>query len=420
MTFTGCYDLCQNNRMKAILPLTILIIISCNNNTPEEDLERQAFSESASSVAGFANFVVGKDYLIYKRVRLTDNTGFSAPVEAYSALIPEGWSYTGDIIWEQPGSACMGTFRKFSTEDPSGKMKLTLYPETIYSWATNEMLRAHNRDGRQSEYCMQKQPFDASEYLKEIFLPELGSPKPVYTEEVSGVVEEMRRKFNAQAAELKTYGAGNLNFHPTSVKAGVEWADGRKGIITVSVGITEIIVPNQYTGGYDMLYTTAVSNKSVFIYPADESGAEKMYTVIMGGFRTNPYWENSVNIFWKDVRINKQIRHIGTIKAMDAQTARMGRDAIARGNQRLADMDNQLRSWEQKQQVQDRMHTEFIKTIREVENYADETGKYEMAAGYSHAWSRNDGTSFILSDNPNFDPSSVFRDQRWKEMKKVR
>src|SRR5690606_23515501 len=175
-----------------------------------------------------------------------------------------------------------------------------------------------------------------------------------------------------------------------------------------------------YTGGYDMLYTTAVSNKSVFIYPADESGAEKMYTVIMGGFRTNPYWENSVNIFWKDVRINKQIRHIGTIKAMDAQTARMGRDAIARGNQRMADMDNQLRSWEQKQQVQDRMHTEFIKTIREVENYADETGKYEMAAGYSHAWSRNDGTSFILSDNPNFDPSSVFRDQRWKEMKKVR
>jgi len=65
------------------------------------------------------------------------------------------------------------------------------------------------------------------------------------------------------------------------------------------------------------------------------------------------------------------------------------------------------------------MHTNFIKTIREVENYRDETSKYEMVSGYDHAWSRGDGTSFILSNNPNFDPSSVLQDQRWKEMKKV-
>ena len=63
------------------------------------------------------------------------------------------------------------------------------------------------------------------------------------------------------------------------------------------------------------------------------------------------------------------------------------------------------------------MRTKFIKTIREVENYQDETGKIELASGY--AWSRGDGTSFILSDNPNFDPAFVLKDQNWKEMKKV-
>ena len=83
-------------------------------------------------------------------------------------------------------------------------------------------------------------------------------------------------------------------------------------------------------------------------------------------------------------------------------------------------MDMDLRSWEEGQTSQDRINTEFIKTIREVETYRDETGKVELNSGYDHAWSRGDGDNFILSNNPNFDPSSVFQDQRWKEMKVVK
>ena len=82
-------------------------------------------------------------------------------------------------------------------------------------------------------------------------------------------------------------------------------------------------------------------------------------------------------------------------------------------------MDTEMRTWEAKQSSQDKMHTDFIKTIREVENFRDETGKYEMVSGYNHAWSRGDGTSFVLSDNPDFDPAFVFKDQQWKQMKKV-
>ena len=104
---------------------------------------------------------------------------------------------------------------------------------------------------------------------------------------------------------------------------------------------------------------------------------------------------------------------------MDEQTRQMGERAIAKGNQRLKDMDNQMRSWEATQASQDKMHTDFIKTIRGVENFRDETGRYEMASGYNHVWSRGDGTSFVLSDNPNFNPASVFKDQQWKQMKKV-
>lgn len=37
--------------------------------------------------------------------------------------------------------------------------------------------------------------------------------------------------------------------------------------------------------------------------------------------------------------------------------------------------------------------------------------------GDNPAWSRGDG-SYILSNAPSFDPSRVFQDQQWQEMKK--
>src|SRR5690606_3878742 len=144
--------------------------------------------------------------------------------------------------------------------------------------------------------------------------------------------------------------AGNVNFHPSAIKADVEWNDGKKGILTVSVGIAEITVPNQYTGGYDMIYTTQVSNKTMFVYSEEKSEAEKMYGVIMTGVRTNPFWQESVNNVWKQTRANKHIVHLGKIKAIDERTNQIAKDAIASGNRRLAEMDNQQRSWEQKQQ----------------------------------------------------------------------
>lgn len=85
----------------------------------------------------------------------------------------------------------------------------------------------------------------------------------------------------------------------------------------------------------------------------------------------------------------------------------------------MAAMDANMRSWEARQNSQDRQHEAFIKSIRGVETYQDATGTYEMNSNYNHAWSRGDGSSFIMTDNPNFDPSSVFQDQEWKQMKRV-
>ncbi len=216
------------------------------------------------------------------------------------------------------------------------------------------------------------------------------------------------------------YGAGNIRFDQSAINADVRWPDNTEGWVVLGVTMVENDLPNAYNGTVDKMYTTQINHRFVFKYPAGKAEeAKNQFSVIMGSFRSNPWWNGAVNKFWKDIRVQKHGINVGKIEMMDAQTRAMGEAAIAKGNERLKNMDIELRNWETTQSSQDRMHTNFIKTIREVENYRDETGKYEMVSGYNHAWSRSDGTSFILSNNPNFDPSSVLQDQRWKEMKKV-
>jgi hypothetical protein len=234
------------------------------------------------------------------------------------------------------------------------------------------------------------------------------------------VVTELQAMGEKGRMELMQYGAAGVQNFPSAVNAEVKWKDGTEGFVLLGAMVTEVLIANMYNGSYDKSYTTSITKKIVFKYPAGEKEkAAAQFAVIMGSIRSNTDYNDAVNNFWRQVRQDKNRVHWEKIRLMDERTRQIGEQAIAQGNQRLKDMDNQMRSWEAKQSSQDRMHTEFIKTIRGVENFRDETGKYEMVSGYDHAWSRGDGTSFVLSDNPNFDAASAFKDQAWKEMKKV-
>jgi hypothetical protein len=81
-------------------------------------------------------------------------------------------------------------------------------------------------------------------------------------------------------------------------------------------------------------------------------------------------------------------------------------------------MDTSMRAWETQQSSQDRMHTAFVQSIREVETWQGGDGRVELSSGYGQAWSRGDGT-YIVSNSPSFDPRSAFLDQNWEELKRA-
>lgn len=367
-----------------------------------------------------ANFVAGKDYNVFTRARILDKAGFSVPVEAFSLLIPKDWKHEGEVTWVPAGSACAGNNRNFKAVSPDGKYSFELLPHAIWSFNTDPVAGQFAQNNATRD-CGYGQPLDAENYLKQVFVPgELGNPEIVEVKPNQPGAEELSKSTEKMRAEMMSYGASQVMFYPSAVNATVKWNDGSEGMVICGVNTSETTIPNIYNGTASKAYTSIASIKVVFKYPASErERVAALFSVILGSIRTNDTWQKEVDAYWLAIRQKKHVDHIGRIRLMDEQTRRMGEEIIRRGNQRLSDMDNSMRNWEARQQSQDRMHTSFIKTIREVETYRDETGKIELSGGYNHAWSRSDGSSFILTDNPNFDPSSVFQDQRWMEMKKV-
>ena len=366
-------------------------------------------------------YTEGKDYIVFDRARIMDIQGFTQPVEAYSILLPKGWRHQGEIIWIMPGEYCAGNNAWLHATSPDNKYSLRFLPNTIMSWTTNQQqLQWSMANQGNSDYCILSEPLGAEQYLRGLFMKELGNPQVVKVESNKEVVADLQKMAEKSRAELMQYGAADVQGYPSAVNAEVKWNDGTEGLVILGALVSELLIGNAYTGAYDKSYTTSIIQKTVFKFPAGEMDkAKSMFAVIMASRRSNLAYTEAVNNFWRQVTQEKNRQHWEKIRLMDEQTRQMGERAIAQGNQRLKDMDNQMRSWEATQASQDKMHTDFIKTIRGVENFRDETGRYEMASGYNHVWSRGDGTSFVLSDNPNFNPASVFKDQQWKQMKKV-
>lgn len=397
--------------------VALLHVTSCNS----QDKPAAGKTTSNKKAMKPSAFTEGKDYTEFVRARVLDKVGFNQPVEAFSILVPKGWNVDGGIIWNPPGSSCAGTNLGVKAGAADGKFSFEMFPNDMWSYNPDPQINQFNRSLPQVKYCWFGEPINAEAYFRNVFAPnELGNPEVLSVNPNPGGLRSMEETNNKTRQELMSYGASQVNFYPTSVHAKVKWKNGTEAIVLCGVNIIETLLPNMYTGATSKLYTSTASERVVLVYPAGEhSRAASILSVMMSSIRTNTAWKNTVNDFWASVRQQKQIAHIGKIRMMDEQTRQMGENAIKKGQQNLNNMDANMRNWEASQQSQDRIHTNFVKAIREVETYRDETGRVELSSGYNHAWSRSDGSSFIMSDNPNFDPSSVFQDQRWKEMKKV-
>ena len=178
------------------------------------------------------NFIEGKDYNVFDRVRMMDKQGFTQPVEAYSLLLPKGWKQQGEIMWTMPGQTCAGNNAWLKASSPDNKYSLDFLPNIIMSWMTNQQLLQWNMSNQgNSKYCIFNQPIGAEQYLRSGFVQELGNPQIVKVESNNAVVTELQKLFEKGKAELMQYGAADVQGYASAVNAEVKWNDGTEGFV---------------------------------------------------------------------------------------------------------------------------------------------------------------------------------------------
>ena len=83
-----------------------------------------------SAPGNVGQFVAGKDYTVLERVRFADSTGFEQPAEAFSVLLPKGWTHQGGILWKSL-AACRGEMvsASWQTASPDGALRFVALPD---------------------------------------------------------------------------------------------------------------------------------------------------------------------------------------------------------------------------------------------------------------------------------------------------
>jgi hypothetical protein len=389
-----------SSRCFAFLGILSVLVTSCGG-------------DGASSAGGSraSRFVEGKDYTVLERRRFLDETAFDRPVEAFSLLFPKGWKIEGGVKWRGV-QECRGDIvsNVVKASSPDGAIQFEIFPSRTFGWADDRgMMRAMQASAQQGG-CQLNQPFDAAGYIQTFAQRDLSARASDIRADESRAA--FMKQLDDQANGIsQQYGTGSQQT-TTMAFGALTWPDGTEGIL--HVGVTNIITRKRAAMfiGATTFSTTSVFHCVMTRFPsARKEEATKLFGTIQAGFRQNPIWKQAKDNYLTQLG---NIEHAGRMERIRLA----GEQSRAYAAAQSTASEQRMRDWENQQASQDAQHKAFVQTIREVETWKDASGSVELSSGYNQAWSRGDG-SYILSNTPGFDPSSVFQDQNWHEMKRT-
>src|SRR4028118_1895124 len=125
--------------------LVMMMILACRGDrasspAPSTSESQAANSNGSSPAAIQGNFVEGRDYTVFERVRFMDAAGFERPAEAFSMLLPRGWKHEGGIVWKNPRE-CVAEMvgARMSISSPDGAIRFQSLPLHAWAYASDRM-----------------------------------------------------------------------------------------------------------------------------------------------------------------------------------------------------------------------------------------------------------------------------------------
>lgn len=377
-------------------------LVSCNAQSSQENKSNKAQANKSTTTR-----VEGKDYIILKRFRVEDKTGFDNPVEVSSFLLPANWQVNSSVQWNLY-SKCMPEKIQASINAKSldGEYELMLYPVTQFDWSTDPVQLDAMRRGFYPVVCNLSPPLDAAGYIANTLAPYVNAKSK--SARIIPSLQQLMDSIAMQQTQLARQAGNSAYTHRGSAAEGsLQFADGKEGIAFCTVMQTIVTMPGTQ-GGMASNIQGYVSLRVVLKYKTgNEAMARKIMSTFFSSTKLNPTWFKAVTNFYIALGKNIQDQNWKHIQEVHAVQQQMG--------------DNIIRSWEQKNAASTAEYSKnndgFGQYLRGVDSWTDEGGnKVELTSGYSNAWQKADG-SYLLSNDVSFDPNVAFQEE-WKTLKK--
>lgn len=389
--------------MKRIYQILVgfYLLISCDNAS-----KKNADSDISTNVSAMVD---GKDFITLKRFRLVDNQAFSQPVEASSFLLPAKWEVKSNLQWDGTKKCIPEMCQAYiMANSPEKDYELFMFPVTQFDWSDDPVYLDAMQRGFNMHACNLAQPLDAQGFIAQSIARSMNG-----TVTSSKIIPEIQKLMDDGANQMTqtARSAGNYAYnHRGSAAEGVlSFADGKEGLALCTVMQTITTTPNAQGYGMANTYQCYVSMRILIKYKTgEEAMARKILGTFLSSARINPQWASTVQKIFMDIGRNAQLQ--------------LGRQIEIAHQAQQEISNNIIRNWEnshpQTSENSGGVSPDlFGQYIRGVDSWADENGnKVELTSGYDNAWSKGDGT-YILTDNPTFDPNVVFN-ETWTPLKK--
>jgi hypothetical protein len=296
---------------------------------------------------------------------------------------------------------------RVTATSPDGRFELDIYPMQQWEWWDDQMMLQTQLQQQQNPVfrrCPISQPLDAGQFLQGPMAQEIGA-QVVNVEPNEAVGAILRQQAQLTNQQFQQAGV-NIEMRPSAALATLRYPDGSGGIALCSINMQVSWMPNYMTGGQSASYTCqAVQKVAVKCPTGQEAKARELLSSVLASFRMNPEWQSGIQRMFSNIAAVEQRE--------TAKRAAIQRDAMNYS------ADLQQRTWEEGQASRDRIAEGWSQSLRGVETWRDPAGgSIELNSGYNEAWRRSDG-SYILSNDPLFDPNVAFQED-WKKLEKGR
>jgi hypothetical protein len=326
----------------------------------------------------------------------TDTQGTG--LEMFRLLVPVGWQFQGGCNWllDNPGMPATVAIR---VQNPQGAEAFEIFPSMNFMWNNNPLARGLQPTGSRQFGAEVRPVMGIQEALRSLVLPRYRSG-----------VQDLRILNLEVLPDLPRLARSEAPLSGGSAEGGkmrIQFSWQGHAFEEEIYGVVEVFrvpVPSMF-GQSELIYWYL---NFVFSFRAaagklDETG--KLFYVMISSFRVNPHWYAAYKSIIQSLIQGQiqRIRHIGQIGQIYAQTGREIRE-------------QNLRDWYSRQEVYDRLSTDWSREIRGVDAYFDPHRQevVELPSGYGNAWANNLG-EYILTEDPNFNPNQ-YSNLHWEPM----